>query len=200
MIFGLTISPVAEGSPCAKKCARSFSSYSWPRGITYCMQNITLTTLSEVKRSRNLAISENSNSLGKKSTRFLRIDVFAFSRHKINRNDPDVENIYWNLWPVEFYRMLQYKHFEVWLVVPWFTVLKMITRLFFFPVLLNYRSVSQQRTTYLMTSFPELSPGYKKSTLTFLLCQINPPDGLVHECKEKHRAHFFALRDPLTEA
>ena len=79
---------------------------------------------------------------------FLRIYVFAFSRHKINRNDPDVENIYWNLWPVEFYRMLQYKHFEVWLVVPWFTVLKMITRLFFFPVLLNYRSVSQQRTTY----------------------------------------------------
>jgi len=72
----------------------------------YSMQNITLTTLSEVK-------SENSNSLGKKSTRFLRIDVFAFSRHKINRNDPDVENIYWNLWPVEFYRMLQYKHFEV---------------------------------------------------------------------------------------
>jgi len=51
------------------------------------MQINALITSSEVRRSWNLAISENSN------TRFFRIDVFAFPRHKINRNDPD-ENIY----------------------------------------------------------------------------------------------------------
>jgi len=57
------------------------------------MQINALITSSEVRRSWNLAISENSNTLGKKYTRFFRIDVFAFPRHKINRNDPD-ENIY----------------------------------------------------------------------------------------------------------
>ena len=58
----------------------------------------TLMTSSEVKRSRNFAENENLKSLGKKSTRFLTTDVFAFPRHKINRSDPD-EYIYWNLWP-----------------------------------------------------------------------------------------------------
>jgi len=62
------------------------------------MQINTLMTSSEVKRARNLAISENWNAHVKKSTRFLRIDIFAFARHKINRSDPD-ENIYWNLRP-----------------------------------------------------------------------------------------------------
>ena len=60
------------------------------------MQINTLMTSSEIKRSRNLAKSENSNSLGKKSTRCSTIDVLAFIRHKINRNDPG-KNIYWDL-------------------------------------------------------------------------------------------------------
>jgi len=57
------------------------------------MQTNTLMRSLEVKRSRNLDENENLKSLGKKSTRFLRIDVFAFLRHKVNRNDLD-ETIY----------------------------------------------------------------------------------------------------------
>jgi len=44
--------------------------------------------------------------------------------------------------------------------------------------------------TYLMTSFLELLPGYKKSTLTFL------SDDLVHESEEKLRAHFLHMGTP----
>jgi len=48
--------------------------------------------------------------------------------------------------------------------------------------------MSEQRTTYLMTSFLELLLGYKKSTLNFSVM----PDGLVRESEEILRAHFFA--------
>jgi len=48
-----------------------------------------------------------------------------------------------------------------------------------------------------MTSFLELLPGYKKSTLTFLLCSVMP-HGLVHESEEKLRAHFLH-GDPLSD-
>ena len=41
---------------------------------------------------------EIRSRLWEKSTRFLTTDVFALTRHKINRSDPD-EYIYWNLWP-----------------------------------------------------------------------------------------------------
>jgi len=43
-----------------------------------------------------------------------------------------------------------------------------------------------------MTSFLELLPGYKKSTLTFLVM----PHGLVHESEEKLRAHFLHTGTP----
>jgi len=55
-------------------------------------------TSSEVKRSRNLAEKWKFGVTWEKSTRCFRTDVFASSRQKINRNDPD-ENISWNLWP-----------------------------------------------------------------------------------------------------
>jgi len=47
--------------------------------------------------------------------------------------------------------------------------------------------MSEQRTTYLMTSFLELLLGYKKSTLNFSVM----PDGLVRESEEILRAHFL---------
>ena len=43
-----------------------------------------------------------------------------------------------------------------------------------------------------MTSFLELLPGYKKSTLTISVM----PHGLVHESEEKLRAHFLHTGTP----
>ena len=54
------------------------------------------------------------------------------------------------------------------------------------------RRPSEERTTYLVTSFLELLPGYKKSTLTFSVM----PHGLVHESKEKLRTHFLHTGTP----
>jgi len=42
-----------------------------------------------------------------------------------------------------------------------------------------------------MTSFLELLPGYKKSTLTSVM-----PHGLVHESEEKLRPHFLHTGTP----
>jgi len=81
----------------------------------------------------------------------------------------------------EFYTVLHYKHFKVWHVVPWFTILKTMA---IFPYPLNYRPVwAANDVPYDVISG---GYGYEKSTLTFFSVMLHGP---LHESEEELRAH-----------